>query len=204
VPDVAPGWIEYGENDINTGVPYAIGNPGPYSPPREGYSGMYGSCGINDWVGNPAKATNQNAFNNPNNGRERYWATPSVPGASNVPLFLGALWLGGTPLNIDEDTNGTGLPPSSAFTYRDVVGQGTTGRLYGMCRFLVTRHRGENQNALFVDFSARSVGVKELWSLKWHKEFDIRNGLTLAGGVTRADWVRECGDSEWMANFKDY
>jgi hypothetical protein len=41
-----------------------------------------------------------------------------------------------------------------------------------------------------VDFSVRKIGLKELWKLKWHRQFD-----------TNADspvWP------EWMKSFKDY
>ena len=55
--------------------------------------------------------------------------------------------------------------------------------------FCIDRHNGFI-NGLFVDFSVRSVGLKELWKLKWHREFD-RNAEPPV-------WP------EWMKNFKDY
>jgi hypothetical protein len=48
-------------------------------------------------------------------------------------------------------------------------------------------------NNLFLDFSARKVGLKELWRLKWHREWTEdadRDGTPV--------WP------DWMRNFKDY
>ena len=38
----------------------------------------------------------------------------------------------------------------------------------------------------------------ELWTLKWHRNFDTTGPWTKAGGVQPADWP------EWMRRFKDY
>jgi len=44
----------------------------------------------------------------------------------------------------------------------------------------------------------RTVGLKELWTLKWHREFDTAGPWTKAGGVLPGDWP------EWLRKFKDY
>lgn len=62
----------------------------------------------------------------------------------------------------------------------------------------INRHETGTTNALFLDFSVRKVGLKELWTLKWDRLFDTAGPWTKAGGVTPADWP------EWMRNFKDY
>jgi len=59
------------------------------------------------------------------------------------------------------------------------------------------RHSG-GINMLFMDWSVRKVGVKELWALKWCDHFDTTNKWTRAGGVRPEDWP------EWMRAFKDY
>jgi hypothetical protein len=51
---------------------------------------------------------------------------------------------------------------------------------------------------VFVDFSTRKIGLKELWTLKWHREFETRGIWTRAGGTMPEDWP------EWMKSFKDY
>jgi hypothetical protein len=66
-----------------------------------------------------------------------------------------------------------------------------------MKRFCINRHDGF-VNGLFVDRSVRKVGLKELWTLKWHRDFDTRGAWTRAGGVVAGDWP------VWMGRFKDY
>ncbi len=61
----------------------------------------------------------------------------------------------------------------------------------------INRHHG-GVNYLFLDWSVRKVGLKELWTLKWWKDFDTHGPWTKAGGVQPEDWP------EWMRQFKDY
>jgi len=61
----------------------------------------------------------------------------------------------------------------------------------------INRHDG-NLNALFLDWSVRKVGLKELWTLKWHKQFNTAGPWTKAGQVKAEEWP------EWMRGFKDY
>ena len=63
--------------------------------------------------------------------------------------------------------------------------------------FIINRHDGYI-NGLFLDWSARRVGLKELWTLKWNMQFDRSNKWTKAGGMQPEDWP------PWMRNFKDY
>ena len=51
---------------------------------------------------------------------------------------------------------------------------------------------------LFLDWTVRKVGLKELWKLKWHRKYNINGPWTRAGGVQPGDWP------EWMKNVKDY
>jgi len=68
---------------------------------------------------------------------------------------------------------------------------GESGR--GCC---INRHNG-HVNGLFLDWSVRKIGLKELWTLKWHSEFDTAGPWTKAGGVQPYDWP------QWMRGFKD-
>ncbi len=61
----------------------------------------------------------------------------------------------------------------------------------------MSRHGGY-VNGLFLDWSARKVGLKELWTLPWYDEFDTAGRWTKAGGVKPEDWPK------WMRKFKDY
>jgi hypothetical protein len=57
-----------------------------------------------------------------------------------------------------------------------------------MQRFTVNRHR-EKLNVLVMDGTVKSISPKELWRLKWHKNFDTTAPLP--------EWP------DWMAYFKD-
>jgi prepilin-type N-terminal cleavage/methylation domain-containing protein/prepilin-type processing-associated H-X9-DG protein len=61
----------------------------------------------------------------------------------------------------------------------------------------INRHDGA-VNGLFLDWSVRPVGLKELWMLTWHLDFNRKGPWTRAGGVKPEDWP------EWMRKFKDY
>jgi prepilin-type processing-associated H-X9-DG protein len=61
----------------------------------------------------------------------------------------------------------------------------------------MNRHDG-GINVAFMDGSVRKVGLKELWTLKWHYDYNTANCWTLAGGVKPEDWP------DWMRKFKEY
>ncbi|GAI81550.1 unnamed protein product, partial [marine sediment metagenome] len=52
--------------------------------------------------------------------------------------------------------------------------------------------------SVFLDWSARKVGLKELWTLKWHRKFNTAGPWTLASDVQPEDWP------EWLRSFRDY
>lgn len=66
-----------------------------------------------------------------------------------------------------------------------------------MARCCINRHDGA-VNCLFVDGAVRKVGLKELWTLKWHRSFNTAGPWTAAGGVQPEDWP------QWIRGFKDY
>lgn len=140
---------------------------------RIGYPGSSGSYGINDWVGDPIKGVSHGEAS-------WYWWVPSAKGANQAPLFLDSKWLGGFPIHNDS-------PPA----YDDGRGDGQ------MDRCCINRHDG-SVNTLMVDFSIRKVGLKELWKLKWHRQFDTNGPWTTAGECLPSDWP------EWMRYFKNY
>ena len=98
---------------------------------------------------------------------------------SNIPVFLDCTMPYGHP----KATEG---PPRRG---------GSNGPL--MHPFCMNRHNGYI-NGLFLDWSVRKIGVKELWTLKWHQYFDTAGPWTKAGGVLPEDWPY------WMRKFKDY
>ena len=100
---------------------------------------------------------------------------------ADVPLLLDGTHPSGLPT---DDTR----PPDTDSDYRQHAGFG------GFC---MDRHSG-HINSLFLDWSVRKVGLKELWTLKWYETFNTANEWTRAGGVTPDRWPL------WMRPFKDY
>jgi len=113
-------------------------------------------------------------------------ATGRPVSTNNIPVFGDNTWHDAWPLHTDE-------PPP----YPDVAGWGNFGSTNEMWQFCIDRHNGF-VNLLFMDWSTRHVGLKELWTLKWHRAFDVNGAWTKAGSVTTADWP------EWLRPFKDY
>ncbi|MCJ7693021.1 MAG: hypothetical protein MUO22_06355 [Sedimentisphaerales bacterium] len=141
-------------------------------------AGQYGSYGINDWCYNdPPELESLN-----------HWRNINVKGRTNIiPIFADESMFEGKPFDFDE-------PPEHP---SDTLGEMGTGGGHEMKRFCLNRHKGYI-NCLFMDFSVRNVGLKELWKLKWHKGFDLNGPWTTEGGVTPSDWPT------WMKEFKDY
>jgi hypothetical protein len=116
---------------------------------------------------------------------EAFWLTPDVRGANNIPVQVDSSWPW---LQMWH-----GLDPPESDAIPDAY---TTGRKKdnGAC---INRHDGF-VNGLFMDWSVRKVGLKELWTLKWQRRYNTANRWTRAGGVRPEDWP------EWMRGFKDY
>jgi prepilin-type N-terminal cleavage/methylation domain-containing protein/prepilin-type processing-associated H-X9-DG protein len=114
-------------------------------------------------------------------GLDRYWGTCYIEGASNIPVCLDCRFTHIPAEHTDE-------PPE----YDDVSNSDS-----GMSFFCINRHDG-GINSLFMDWSVRKVGLKELWKLNWHRKFDMEGPWTKAGGMKPENWP------QWMRNFKDY
>jgi len=69
----------------------------------------------------------------------------------------------------------------------------------------MNRHNGY-VNSLFLDWSARKIGLKELWTLKWHRTFDIDGPWTIAGFGGNEAACAACWDNAapWMRDFPEY
>lgn len=142
-----------------------------------------GSYGLNAWICNPGQE--ETTF--PAGAlAEYYWKTPNTKGASNIPVFLDSAWFAGWPRHADNPVYN---PGGIREHYKLIGGQ--------MDCFCINRHTGYS-GVLFMDWSVRKVGVKELWTLKWHRQFDTEGPWTMAGGVRPSDWP------PWMRNFRDY
>ena len=128
----------------------------------------YGSYGTSSCIYNP-----------PQPGLD-YWRRSDVAGADNVPLFLDAQWVTAYPwwTNTPPEYEGAPWYPGG-----------------GMGIFCIPRHYGAI-NGLFLDFSARKIGLKELWLLKWARTYDLTEARE-----NEPDWTIGTG---WMVPLKDY
>lgn len=109
-------------------------------------------------------------------GWQRAWdvATPA-----RVPVFFDSACM-----TVEPD-NGSSPPEYDICSYE------------GMSPVCINRHNG-GINMLFLDFSVRKIGLKGLWTLKWHRQYDTTGPWTKAGAVQPEDWP------PWMRKFKDY
>jgi prepilin-type processing-associated H-X9-DG protein len=142
---------------------------------ENGQPGEHASFGINRWASYYPKLNY-----NPED-REVFWLPSEVEGRVDVPFVLDCRWVGALPEADDQP------PPEDDVWVPDAP----------MSDFCIDRHQG-GINGLFCDGSVRKVGLKELWTLKWHKQFNTAGPWTKAGGVRPDDWP------EWMRRFKDY
>ncbi len=154
---------------------------GIYKVTGLGPNGMAGSYGLNGYVLTP-RPLGGGATTYEGGVPVQYgWRTPYVAGGSNIPVFLDALRYGAWPI----ETQGPAANEFSAWGWNNTA------------RFCINRHNGA-VGCVFMDWSARKVGLKELWKLKWHRAFNTQGPWTKAGGVRPADWP------EWIRDFKDY
>ncbi len=160
---------------------YGVGG-GPFSawgistgewPPL--VTGDYGSYGQNGYCADPITL--------PDGTKLGIWGpydtnfrTGNIKGAANVPLMGADEWIDAWPDSGDE-------PPEYDAANWNVTDQ--------MGRICINRHDGY-VNWLFVDFTVRKIGLKQLWKLKWHRACDTQ------AGPTREEWP------DWMKTFKEY
>ena len=141
-------------------------------------NGIAGSFGLNGYMlGIPKTATFEGGVAASNGYRDFY----NVKNANDVPVLLDALRFDFWPLP-------TAAPAANEFEM-------WSGNNMG--RICINRHRGFI-SCSFLDWSVRKVGLKELYTLKWHRSFNTKGPFTLAGGVSEEDWP------DWIKPFKDY
>ncbi|MHC4370534.1 MAG: prepilin-type N-terminal cleavage/methylation domain-containing protein [Planctomycetota bacterium] len=112
---------------------------------------------------------------------ENCWRHREQKKASTIPLFFDCVFL-------DVYANHTQGPPEL-----DGLVQ-LPNEMHLVC---INRHNGYI-NTVFLDLNVRKVGLKELWTLDWHRNFDTEGVWTIAGGVQAEDWP------VWMRKLKDY
>lgn len=138
---------------------------------------FYGSYGYNRWL---FKGFSEDPRQS--QGRLLELDVFSLGGKADIPVLLDS------PLPWGSPWRGAFIPPPP----RESI-QGTASPM--VC--CMNRHSGY-VNGLFLDWSVRKVGLKELWTLRWYAEFDRAGPWTKAGGAQPDSWP------EWMRGFKDY
>ena len=167
-----------GDTDLPGGT-FIDWGPYPDSPNGNEWYDAYatGSYGFNEWCADmPAGAD--------------WWGLPhdnairkiTVKGASNVPLVLDSVFVGTAVDDID-------IPPNQNEHDTDKYPRADWDT-NAMQYYCIDRHSG-GINAAFVDLTARHVGIKELYRLKWHKNF-------ITSSVPSAGWPA------WTDRYKDY
>jgi len=149
------------------------------SLPGGGTHRFFFSYSINSWTNNMTQDRGARQM-------EWFWkGVQNVKGTNQIPVFGDSTWHDAWPLDIDRPAE-----------FPDAFGIGDRGTTGEMNHFCIDRHKGFI-NMLFMDWSTRNVGLKELWTLKWHREFNINGPWTKAGGARPEDWP------VWLRNLPD-
>lgn len=140
---------------------------------------LYGSYGMNYWIMNWPSGYEKPSWI----PQLIYcWRNAYVKKANDVPLILDCEW--------------SGVEPVAYASPPEYDGEVITDSEYSeddMKRVCLNRQRNGMTNGAFMDFSVRRIGLKELWELRWHRNWPAERS--------------EAGTPEWppwMRNFKDY
>lgn len=163
--------------------------------------GGLGSYGVNSWLLGADRlrqlANTYDWWGNPvfedYAAKRWYWNTRSLASPGSVPLLFDCVTESAHPEETDD-------PPTFDGDFSiALLREGPVGRQTLHMRWAcVNRHPGGKIGMTFMDGSARTVGLKELWTLRWHRCSTPAGYWTTAGGVLPADWPA------WMRSFRDY
>jgi prepilin-type N-terminal cleavage/methylation domain-containing protein/prepilin-type processing-associated H-X9-DG protein len=116
------------------------------------------SYGINNWCYNLRSGVNN--IWELQEAKRRAWKRIDQQGSANIPMFLECWrWGGGPTMRSDP------APPDTETRHNT-----------GFGRYCLNRH-ANTINVCFMDGGVRRTRLKELWDLKWHKEYDISQPL---------------------------
>jgi len=159
--------------------PMANRYPASDEGPTMNWTGSYGTSNWTDYV-----------LQDRSGGRLKQWfwkCTQNIKeNPDQVPVFGDNTWHDAWPQQVD-------VPVATPWDF----GWGDKGTAGEMNQFCIDRHNGWT-NLAFADWSARHVGLKELWTLKWHREYNISGPWTKRGGVQPTDWP------QWLKKYRDY
>ena len=181
---------------IGTGTENYGGPFNTYKMGKDGGIVLEDKCsyGANCWIYNP-RPSDRARGEIQDRPTAWNWITSTVRGTNQIPVFADSMWRGGGPTSGHPSEARPGLditrnhPPTE-----DGEWVGASGEMRHFC---INRH-SEKINMLFMDWSTRTVDLKELWTLKWHRKYVKTGPWTRAGKVLPRDWP------QWMRRFKDY
>lgn len=150
---------------------------GTIAPPKNGFNGSYGLNGY--FIPIPGTSTYQSGVS----GKESL-SLFTVKQPSSVPMMVDSLRF---------DLWPTGTAADGPAADEGAIWNSTNH----MARACINRHRGFTCG-VFADGSARKIGLKELWTLKWYRSFNTRGPWTVAGKTGAQKWPA------WISRFSDY
>ena len=121
-----------------------------WGPTARGNLKEEASYGQNNWLFNPPPGVTAIQ----GRAAKSHWRNMNVRRASEIPVFADTMWRGGGPSPEGE----RGDPPLSSGQWVNANAE--------MKHFCIDRHNGF-VNHLFLDWTVRPVGLKELWTFRW-------------------------------------
>jgi len=174
-PDMITGIDWWGNKEL------AWGKVPPWDSGGQRTEGFYGSYGVNGYIYQPIGSDVYGI------SPAGFWRTINVKNNSDIPMFLDCYFWCGWP----QSTNS---PPESD-------GWQNRSDADAMNRFMLNRHDGFGAG-IFMDFHVQKIGLKEYFTLNWHRGYNRANAWTKAGGVRSEDWSN-WGDG-WLGKYKEY
>ena len=160
--------------------PYTEGARNPFG--AHDYYDDISSYGHNSWLTNKPAAGGTDALDG-----ALLWKTPYVKGAAYIPMIFDcAGYQNACPWHHDE-------PP-------EYDGHWVQGTNDDEMRYVCVNRHFKHTNGVFCDFAARKIGLKELWELKWHRNWYKGTGDTPDYNPPVA-WN---DPAHWMYGMKDY
>ncbi|MHC4423297.1 MAG: type II secretion system protein [Planctomycetota bacterium] len=139
-------------------------------------AGDYGSYAMNAYINDPPLGAGTYQGHEP----KWNWRSANVRGTANIPLMTAGQWIDAWPHHIND-------PPRMQGQRWDNVDMIT--------RVCLNRHEGF-VNMVFMDYTVRKIGLKQMWKLKWNRMFDLDEGPTPENFDTLAPWMKKFKDYE--------
>ena len=140
-----------------------------------------GGYGVNGWIYNAGSPDSD--FSNSTvmeSDVSRYWCGTIAKAAYKIPLVSDSKWIDGWP----ETVSVYGLTAEELVPANNDDGDGPfvdgipVNPPYGIQRYLINRHN-KSVNMVFLDGSAKKVGLSELFNLKWNQRYETQGEIEI-------------------------